>query len=240
MQDRDRYARHHRPHLAHSLASVKPLRTTEMVLAHHLVFGTYGFWLPNDPRGSWSTFVASWQLFLAGGKTTKTTTRYSLARSEHDREKRQRTKRAMKFAPVKFSGQQALAVAHGFSDAAREAEYSIHACSILRSHVHLVIGRTQRNITTVAGHLKSKASHRLRIAGLHPFENFEREDGSVPSCWAEGCWKVFLNSLDQVHRAIAYVADNPAKEGLPKSNMVTCEQVSGMTVGRGSQASRLN
>ena len=25
-----------------------------MVIAQHLVFTTYGFWLPNDPRGSWS------------------------------------------------------------------------------------------------------------------------------------------------------------------------------------------
>lgn len=30
-----------------------------MVLAYHVIFGAYGFWLPNDPRGSWSKFVAS-------------------------------------------------------------------------------------------------------------------------------------------------------------------------------------
>jgi hypothetical protein len=38
-----------------------------MVLAYHLIFSMYGFWLPNDPRGSWSEFVASWELFRFGG-----------------------------------------------------------------------------------------------------------------------------------------------------------------------------
>jgi hypothetical protein len=30
-----------------------------MILAFHAIFGAYGFWLPNDPRGSWSDFVGS-------------------------------------------------------------------------------------------------------------------------------------------------------------------------------------
>src|SRR5438034_5148372 len=42
-----------------------------MVLASHGIFTAYGFWLPNDPRGSWSDFVRSWELFLAGGFATK-------------------------------------------------------------------------------------------------------------------------------------------------------------------------
>ena len=42
-----------------------------MVLAYHLIFTAYGFWLPNDPRGSWSDFVRAWELFITG-KATKT------------------------------------------------------------------------------------------------------------------------------------------------------------------------
>jgi len=33
-----------------------------MVRAYHVIFGMYGFWLPNDERGSWSDFVGSWEL----------------------------------------------------------------------------------------------------------------------------------------------------------------------------------
>ena len=49
-----------------------------MVLAYHVIFGAYGFWLPNDPRGSWSDFVGAWEL-LRFGKATKTTERRSVA-----------------------------------------------------------------------------------------------------------------------------------------------------------------
>jgi hypothetical protein len=31
-----------------------------MILGSHVIFGAYGFWLPNDPRGSWSEFVGAW------------------------------------------------------------------------------------------------------------------------------------------------------------------------------------
>ena len=41
-----------------------------MIHAYHVIFGAYGFWLPNDPRGSWSDFVGSWEL-LRFGKTTR-------------------------------------------------------------------------------------------------------------------------------------------------------------------------
>ena len=50
-----------------------------MPLAYHVVLGAYGFWLPNDPRGSWSDYVRSWELFVAGGPATKTETGRSVA-----------------------------------------------------------------------------------------------------------------------------------------------------------------
>ncbi|MEX0703139.1 MAG: hypothetical protein WD069_13675 [Planctomycetales bacterium] len=56
-----------------------------MFHAYHVIFGAYGFWLPNDPRGSWSDFVGSWEL-LQFGRATKVTTRRSLAHSKRLRE----------------------------------------------------------------------------------------------------------------------------------------------------------
>jgi hypothetical protein len=49
-----------------------------MILGYHVTFGTYGFWLPNDPRGSGSTFVGSRDLYRFG-RSTKTQERWSLA-----------------------------------------------------------------------------------------------------------------------------------------------------------------
>jgi hypothetical protein len=44
-----------------------------MIRGYHVIFGAYGFWLPNDPRGSWSEFVGSWELFRFGAATTTDT-----------------------------------------------------------------------------------------------------------------------------------------------------------------------
>jgi len=184
-----------------------------MVLAHHVIFTAYGFWLPNDPRGSWSDFVASWELLLAGGKATKTDERRSVAWAAHDWEARRRAKTALKFRPVDFSGEQALAVSKGFKEASSEAGYSVFACSILPEHVHMVIGRHERSAGRMVGHFKSAATRCLVTRGLHPFQDEVKRDGRRPSSWAERCWKVFLDSGEDVGRAVRYVEENPVKEG---------------------------
>ena len=182
-----------------------------MVLATHGIFSVYNFWLPNDPRGSWSDFVRRWELFAYGPATT-TDERRSLAWDEHDIARRKEAKKALMYKPVALSGIQALAVARGFARAIDEAGYVILACSILPKHVHLVIERHDRPVEQIIGHLKSRATQELRKRKLHPFEKHAREDGSVPSVWAHRAWKVFLDLDDDIERAIRYVEENPLKE----------------------------
>jgi hypothetical protein len=43
-------------------------------LAYHVIVSMYGFWLPNDPRGSGSDFIGAWELFRYGGCATKVDT----------------------------------------------------------------------------------------------------------------------------------------------------------------------
>src|SRR3982751_5843024 len=106
------------------------------VLAFHLIITHYGFWLPNDPRGSWSEFVRAWEL-QRFGPATKTVERRSLARDPHDWRKRRAAKEALARRPVEFTGVQARAVARGFAQYVRRAELVVWACSILPAHVHL-------------------------------------------------------------------------------------------------------
>jgi len=176
-----------------------------MALAYHVVFGTYGFWLPNDPRGSWSRFVGAWEL-VRFGKSTKVNTRDSLARAPHDQELREAAKAALKYPPVHLSPQQVLAVGDGFDKARRESGYAVHACSILPEHVHLVIGRHDRSINQIAGHFKARATQQLSAAGIWALES---------PVWAAKCWKVFLDTPVAVARAIEYVEVNPARDGKP-------------------------
>lgn len=181
------------------------------VLAAHIIFTAYGFWLPNDPRGSWSDFVGSWEL-LKFGTATQVATRASMAHRSHDRNLRLSAKRALKYPPVQFSGTQARAVGRGFAQAAGESGYVIHACSILDDHVHLVIAAHLRFYEQITGHLKGRATQQLGIEDLHPLTKHVALSRNPPSPWAEGLWKVYCFDRKHVRNAIRYVEENPMRE----------------------------
>jgi hypothetical protein len=179
-----------------------------MVRWYHLILTAYGFWLPNDPRGSWSDFVGAWELYKFG-KATKTSKKRSLAHDPHDADLRRATKRALKYPPVRFDDAQRSAIGAGFGNAIEEARYVVHAGCIGHDHAHLVVERHARRIEDVARHLKSKATMALSRANLHPL-------AGKHTPWFEGEWNVFINDVDQLRAAIAYVERHPEKEGLPR------------------------
>jgi REP element-mobilizing transposase RayT len=186
-----------------------------MILGSHVIFGAYGFWLPNDPRGSWSDFVGSWELFRFGS-ATKVDTRTSVAAQPHDRVARQTAKECLRFPPAHFNGLQARAVGRGFGKCARRGSLRIWACSILPDHVHLVIGRHTCEVEQIVNLLKGAATAELLAEGLHPFGDRKTQSGAVPKCWARGQWKVFLDDPADIERAVRYVEENPVKEGKPR------------------------
>src|SRR5438874_534970 len=177
-----------------------------MVFASHIIFTAYGFWLPNDPRGSWSDFVRSWEL-LFFGKATKTGERRSLARDPHNRGLRRAAKKSLKHPPARFTGQQALAIARGFAKAIKESGYIVVACSILPDHVHMVVLRHQRLAERMIGHLKARATRQLLQEGLHPFSALRDAEERIPSVWAQHGWKVYLDSMDDMERGIHFVQE---------------------------------
>jgi len=178
-----------------------------MIIGFHVIFSAYGFWLPNDPRGSWSDFVGAWEL-VRFGKATKVSTTRSVAHVKHDRRLREDARAALEYPPVQFTGRQALAVGQGFARASKEGGYPVCACAILPEHVHLVLGIHARSIGRVVGHLKARATQRLAHDGLWP------QDGRP--VWGRKNWKVFLDTVAGVKRAIAYVEANPEREDKPR------------------------
>jgi REP element-mobilizing transposase RayT len=184
-----------------------------VVIATHIIFTAYGFWLPNAPRGSWSDFVASWELLRAGGKSTPVKSTESSAHVEHDQQLRAATKEKLHFPAVTFNGQQALAIIRGFDKAVKESKYQIYALSIMPDHVHLVAERHDHESRVIARHLKARATQQLLADGLHPLSEYRMKDGSVPTPWVRNCWRVFLETRDEVRSAIEYVDHNPVKDG---------------------------
>lgn len=185
-----------------------------LVRWYHLILSAYGFWLPNDPRGSWSDFVASWELYKFGSART-TSEKRSLAHDSHDRSQRLAAKRALKYPPVRFESAQRNAIAEGFAQAACEADYAILACCIGHDHGHLIIARHARTLEQIATHLKSKATMSLNQLGVHPLREFHKPDGSIPTPWAKGIWSVFIDGESHLSSAIRYVEQHAEKEGLP-------------------------
>jgi REP element-mobilizing transposase RayT len=185
-----------------------------MIRAYHIIFCAYGFWLPNDPRGSWSDLVKKWEL-RRFGEATKVNMRRSQADQPHDHKKRQKAQQALTFPAVHFNGRQARAIARGFARARQETGMMIYACSILPEHVHLVVERGTETAERMVKRFKALATHQLRMEGLHPLAGYTDHRGRTPSPWSQRQWQVFLDSQHAIHRAVEYVENNPLKEGKP-------------------------
>ena len=184
-----------------------------MLLGYHFIFSAYGFWLPNDPRGSWSEVVREYEIARFGPSTKINTTR-SVAAQSHHHAKRLAAKQALRYPPVRFASIQAAEIAKGFETACGEADYRLMALAILPDHCHLLLQRHERPIDQIASHMKAKATQTLSAAGVHPLANFASPKGRVPSPWARNYWSVFVTHEDQMHLATQYVNDNPVKAGL--------------------------
>jgi REP element-mobilizing transposase RayT len=185
-----------------------------MIHGYHVIWGAYGFWLPNDPRGSWSNFVASWELARFGAATRSAERRpVDLGQWSQWRDSAQE---ALKFPPVVLSVQQARSVGGGFGNGVRKSRFAIWACSILPEHVHLVIGRHRYGVEQIANLLKGEATKQLTTESLHPQARYRQANGKLPSMWAERQWKVYLDNEAAIENAIRYVEENPVKEGKPR------------------------
>jgi len=184
-----------------------------MVLGYHFIFSAYGFWLPNDPRGSWSDTIRVFDLLQFGPATKLSANKY-VAHVPHDRALRLKAKEALRYDPVRFTGIQARAIARGFGIAADEAAYKIYALPILPDHAHAVVGVHSHHIDRIASHMKAKATIQLNSEGLNPFINHPRADGTLPSAWARNYRCPFIDSDEYLSQAIRYVEKNPIRCGL--------------------------
>ena len=202
-----------------------------MIHGYHVILPHYGFWLPNDPRGSWSLFVACWEL-VRFGKSTRHLEQRTLAQlSPEELAQREAARKALLYPPVTLTGRQALSVANGFKTQAGKSGYRIWALSILPEHTHLVIGRHRYKVEQIANLLKGAATRQLIEDDQHPLQRYAKPGQRPPGMWARRLWKVYLDSDEQLENAIAYVIDNPIKEGKPKQTWHWLTPYTGLDAG---------
>ncbi len=188
-----------------------------MILGFHFIFSAYGFWLPNDPRGSWSTTIRQFDL-LKYGPATKIETTRSVAATPHDYIKRREAKKTLRYPPVKFNGQQARAIANGFATVARNQNYAINALAIMPDHVHLLMRWDKTDLDRISAQFKARASAKLNSENLHPLANYPRTNGTFPSPWARNYWAPYIRSKEHMRAAIRYVELNPIKAGFNRQS----------------------
>lgn len=61
--------------------------------------------------------------------------------------------------------------------------------------------------------LKCDATRELLGENIHPFSDDPYRDGTIPTPWARKSWPCFLDSDEDIARAIGYVERNPVKDG---------------------------
>jgi REP element-mobilizing transposase RayT len=168
-----------------------------MVIAYHAIFTTYGTWLPNDPRGSYSKAIYNAELASLGpiryGRQSPLPDFGTLRRFQTAAIPR------LSRPPCYITDATRLAVAEAFGGEARRLGLTVFACAIMKDHVHLVILRSAYRIEYVVNQLKGGATRALELQ-------------QTP--WARGAWKVFLDDEAALWAAVEYVEANPPAAGL--------------------------
>ncbi|MDD5327333.1 MAG: transposase [Phycisphaerae bacterium] len=168
-----------------------------MIIAYHAIFTTYGTWLPNDPRGSYSKDVYIEQLRSLGivkyGRQSPQPAKKTL--QNFWAVAKQNTTRP----PFFINDRTRPLVASGFQTVTNRLNITVPACAIMNDHVHILIMRSNYRIEYLINQLKGAATKAMKL------EN---------TPWTRSSWKTFINDADTLTAAIEYICANPENSGL--------------------------
>ena len=174
------------------------------VIAYHLIWTAYGWWLPNDLRGSMSRYVHSDVISDLG------TLHYGRKRvqpaARDVRAFYEAVKGKLKFNLLEMLAPEVQMIAAAFQDVIWQEEYTCYACAIMPDHVHILIRKHKHFAEEMIKNFQLESEFRLRDFELRPADH---------PVWGGPGWKVFLDSPDDIRRTIRYIEDNPLKMGLP-------------------------
>lgn len=175
-----------------------------MVVGHHLVWTAYGWWLPNDPRGSSSHEVRVPQIAELGelhsGRKAVQPSRVEL------REFYQCANPVLTHPVRTFTAEEIIVLAESFRRTIRQCRYTCYACALMPDHVHLLIRRHRDKAEQMLEQFQT-ASRDALIAADH-------RRGNHP-VWGGPGWKAFQFTRQDMERTVRYIEHNPGDRGLP-------------------------
>ena len=174
-----------------------------IIIAHHLVWTAYGWWLPNDPRGSLSESIASGAIAELGEAhfgRKRVQPRGRVIRAFYVK-----AKDALEFRLLSLGDAEVRVIGDSFAHCVSRNRYTCYACAIMPDHVHVLIRRHRDDAAAMIRNLQTESRLALQKCGLragHPV-------------WGGPGWKVFLHQPDEIRGRIQYIEENPLKMGLP-------------------------
>jgi REP element-mobilizing transposase RayT len=175
-----------------------------MVVGYHLIWTAYGWWLPNDPRGSSSHEIRVERLADLGdlhhGRKPVQPLPVEL------REFYAKAQAVLRHELLTLSDPGIQVVADSFARAIREARYTCYACAIMADHVHALIRRHRDKAEVMIECLQITSRAALIAAGLRPPPH---------PVWGGPGWKRFLNTREDIERIVRYIQMNPIKARRP-------------------------
>ena len=175
-----------------------------MVAGFHLIWTAYGWWLPNDPRGSSSheirvERIADLGELHHGRKPVQPPSCEIKDFYEHART-------VLKHPLLTFTDDDIALIGESFATVIADCRYTCYACAIMPDHVHALIRKHRDQAETMIENLQDASCDKLIAAG--------RRDRDHP-VWGGPGWKVFLYTPADFERVIRYINYNPIKAGLP-------------------------
>jgi REP element-mobilizing transposase RayT len=175
-----------------------------MIAGFHLMWTAYGWWLPNDPRGSSSREIRVERIAElgerhAGRKRIQPPSWIIRAFYEQARQ-------ALKHPLLLFNEEDRNLVAASFGRLLAAERYTCYACAIMPDHIHVLIRKHKHRGEAMMANLQRASKAALVEANRRGVDH---------PVWGGPGWKVFLFTQDDMWRIVRYIEDNPRKGGLP-------------------------
>jgi REP element-mobilizing transposase RayT len=187
-----------------------------MVAGYHLICTAYGWWLPNDPRGSSSHEIRVERIADLGelhhGRKTVQPSSADLRRFYDE------ARQALKHELLPFTEEDLNLLADAFAAVMGERRYTCYACALMPDHVHALIRKHRDLAEEMMAYLQEKSRQALVDAG--------RRSAAHP-VWGGPGWKVFLNTRADMERIVDYIRNNPIKAGRPPQHWAFVKEYDG-------------
>lgn len=194
-----------------------------LVIAYHLVWTAYGWWLPNDPRGSSSKTIRRDVLAELGelhrGRKRVQPTR-AVVRQFYER-----AESLLRHPRLNFDETARDEIAAAFAQVMIDQRYTCYSCAVMPDHVHLLMRKHKHSAEQMIDMLKDVSRERLQAHGHRSCDH--------PTWVAGSGWKVFLDHPDDVRRTIQYIERNPLPLGLPSQKWSFVTPYDGWPLHRG-------